>query len=58
MKCFCLSFCLLLAWSAGAEDKEPDYSKLPRLPDAKPPGNAVVEKSIERGVYFLIGNQN
>ena len=58
MKCCCLSFCLLLAWSAGAADKEPAAAKTPRLPDVKPPGNAVVEKSIERGVYFLIGNQN
>ena len=58
MKCCCLSFCLLMAWSAGAADKEPAASKTPRLPDVKPPGNAVVEKSIERGVYFLIGNQN
>ena len=32
--------------------------EVPRLPDVKPPGNAVVEKSIERGVYFLLGNQN
>ena len=58
MKYSCLSFCLILVWSVGAADKEPDYSKLPRLPDVKPPGNPVVEKSIERGVYFLIGNQN
>ena len=58
MKYSCLSFCLILVWSVGAADKEPDYSKLPRLPDVKPPGNPVVEKSIERGIYFLQGNQN
>jgi hypothetical protein len=54
MKCCCLSLGLLLAGTVAAADKKP----LPRLPDAKPPGNAKVAKSIERGIYFLVGNQN
>ena len=32
--------------------------KVPKLPDVKPPGDATVGKSIDRGIYFLIGNQN
>ena len=51
MKSCFLSLILALAWSLPA-------AEVPRLPDVKPPGNAVVEKSIERGVYFLLGNQN
>ena len=54
MKWCCLSFNLLLSGALAAADKKP----LPRLPDAKPPGDAKVAKSIERGVYFLVGNQN
>ena len=61
---FCCHSLLALLLFAGylpaqpAPKKEPDYAKIPRLPDVKPPGNAKVEQSIERGVYFLLGNQN
>ena len=51
MKSCFLSLILALAWSLSA-------AEVPRLPDVKPPGNATVGKSIERGVYFLLGNQN
>ena len=51
MKSFFLSF--ILAPTCGLS-----AAPVPRLPDVKPPGNAAVEKSIERGVYFLLGNQN
>ena len=44
--------------SPAPKKKEPNYAKVPRLPDAKPPGDAKVSKSIERGVYFLVENQN
>ena len=47
---------VLMAFSlSGAE---PDYSKIPRPKDVPAPGNAKVEKSIERGVYFLVERQN
>ena len=44
--------------SPASKKKGPNYAKVPRLPDAKPPGDAKVAKSIERGVYFLVENQN
>lgn len=59
MKWCYLSLGLWLAGSLGAADKkEPDYAKVPRLPDVAAPGQEAVQKSIDRGVYFLVGNQN
>ena len=37
---------------------EPDYFKIPRPKDVPAPGNAKVQQSIERGVYFLLKRQN
>ncbi len=53
MKLSCLS--LLVSFGLLAADKS---VKVPKLPDVVPPGDAAVGKSIDRGIYFLIGNQN
>ena len=53
MKLSCLS--LLVSFGLLAADKPVD---VPKLPDVAPPGDAAVGKSIDRGIYFLIGNQN
>ena len=44
--------------SLALSGAEPDYLKIPRPKDVPAPGNAKVEKSIERGVYFLLNRQN
>ena len=53
MKLSCLS--LLVSFGLLAADKS---VKVPKLQDVVPPGDAAVGKSIDRGIYFLIGNQN
>ena len=53
MKLSCLS--LLFSFGLLAADKQ---ATVPKLPDVVPPGDAAVGKSIDRGIYFLIGNQN
>jgi len=52
MRFFYLSFALVTGLFAA----EP--IKAPKLPDVKPPGDGAVGKSIDRGIYFLLGNQN
>ena len=52
MRFFYLSFALV----TGLFATEP--IKAPKLPDVKPPGDGAVGKSIDRGIYFLLGNQN
>ncbi len=52
MRFFYLSFALVTGLLAA----EP--IKAPKLPDVKPPGDGAVGKSIDRGIYFLLGNQN
>jgi hypothetical protein len=42
--------------AAGLFAAEPP--KVPKLPDVKPPGDVTVGMSIDRGIYFLLGNQN
>jgi hypothetical protein len=49
-------YCLSLALATGLFAGEPP--KVPKLPDVKPPGDGTVVKSIDRGIYFLLGNQN
>ena len=53
MRLSCLS--LLVSFGLLAADKPVE---VPKLPDVVPPGDAAVGKSIDRGIYFLIGNQN
>ena len=53
MKLSCLS--LLFSFGLLAADKQ---ATVPKFPDVVPPGDAAVGKSIDRGIYFLIGNQN
>ena len=48
--------CLSIVLAAGLFAAEPP--KVPKLPDVKPPGDVTVGKSIDRGIYFLLGNQN
>ena len=49
-------YCLSLALATGLFAAE--QPKVPKLPDVKPPGDGTVGKSIDRGIYFLLGNQN
>ena len=49
-------YCLSLALATGLFAAE--QPKVPKLPDVKPPGDGAVGKSIDRGIYFLLGNQN
>lgn len=48
--------CLSIVLAAGLFAAEPP--KVPKLPDVKPPGDVTVGMSIDRGIYFLLGNQN